>query len=143
MSFNDFSRVRRIAVAEKTARADKQTDVISAKLSIEIATDKAEAFRKEAEGIRDATKTKADGLSYEAQKIGEGTAAAYKSQTDVIGSERVAAIKLIQEIANGKVIITPSVLVSGGEGNQSGNLVNAILATWLTGNTPLKKEELK
>ncbi|MDO9324905.1 MAG: SPFH domain-containing protein [Methanoregula sp.] len=134
---------RRIAVAEKTARADKQTDVIRAKLSIEIATDNAEAFRKEAEGIRDATKTKADGLAYEAQKIGEGTASAYKAQTDVIGSERVAAIKLIQEIANGKVVITPSVLVSGGEGNQSGNLVNAILATWLTSNSPQKKEDLK
>ena len=59
---------RRIAVAEKTARADKQVDVITAKLSIDIATDKAEAFRREAEGIRDATKTKADGLSYEARE---------------------------------------------------------------------------
>jgi uncharacterized membrane protein YqiK len=126
---------RRIAVAEKTARADKQMDVITAKLSIDIATDKAEAFRKEAEGIRDATKTKADGVSYEAQKVGEGTAAAYKAQTDVLGPERIAAIKLIQEIAAGKVTITPNVLVSGGENNQGGNLFNAILATWLTKET--------
>jgi uncharacterized membrane protein YqiK len=134
---------RRIAVAEKTARADKQMDVITAKLSIDIATDKAEAFRKEAEGIRDATKTKADGLSYEAQKVGEGTAAAYKAQTDVLGPERIAAIKLIQEIAAGKVTITPNVLVAGGEGNQSGNLINAILATWLTNDTMQKAEQKK
>jgi uncharacterized membrane protein YqiK len=132
---------RRIAVAEKTARADKQMDVITAKLSIDIATDKAEAFRKEAEGIRDATKTKADGLSYEAQKVGEGTAAAYKAQTDVLGPERIAAIKLIQEIATGKVTITPNVLVAGGEGNQSGNLINAILATWLTRETPQTEQK--
>ena len=131
---------RRIAVAEKTARADKQVDVITAKLSIDIATDKAEAFRREAEGIRDATKTKADGLSYEAEKVGQGTAAAYKAQTDVLGPERIAAIKLIQEIATGKVTITPNVLVSGGDGSQSGNLINAILATWLTKDTPQNAE---
>jgi len=134
---------QRIAVAEKTARADKQMDVITAKLSIDIATDKAQAFRKEAEGIRDATKTKADGVSYEAQKVGEGTAAAYKAQTDVLGPERIAAIKLIQEIAAGKVTITPNVLVSGGENNQGGNLVNAILATWLTKETTQKAEQQK
>jgi len=125
---------QRIAVAEKTARADKQTDVIAAKLSIDIATDRAEALRKEAEGIRDSTKTKADGQSYEAQKVGEGTAAAYKSQTDVLGPERIAAIKLIQEIAAGNVTITPNVLVSG-ENAQGGSLINAILATWLTKET--------
>jgi uncharacterized membrane protein YqiK len=134
---------RRIAVAEKTARADKQVDVITAKLSIDIATDRAEALRKEAEGIRDSTKTKADGLSYEAQKVGEGTAAAYKSQTDVLGPERIAAIKLIQEIAAGKVTITPNVLVAGGEGSQGGNLINAILATWLTKETPQNAEMKK
>jgi uncharacterized membrane protein YqiK len=134
---------RRIAVAEKTARADKQVDVITAKLSIDIATDKAEALRKEAEGIRDSTKTQADGLAYEAQKVGEGTAAAYKAQTDVLGPERIAAIKLIQEIAAGKVTITPNVLVSGGENNQGGNLVNAILATWLTKDTTKGTEQPK
>lgn len=131
---------QRIAVAEKTARADKQVDVITAKLSIDIATDKAQALRKEAEGIRDSTKTKADGLSYEAQKVGEGTAAAYKAQTDVLGPERIAAIKLIQEVAAGNVTITPNVLVSGGEGGQGSNLINAILATWLTKETPQKAE---
>jgi uncharacterized membrane protein YqiK len=134
---------RRIAVAEKTARADKQTDVIAAKLSIDIATDKAEAMRKEAEGIRDATKTKADGVSYEAQKVGEGTAAAYKAQTDVLGPERIAAIKLIQEVAAGNVTITPSVLVSGGEPGQGSNLFNAILASWLAKETPQKAEPKK
>ena len=74
------------------------------------------------------------------EKVGEGTAAAYKAQTDVLGPERIAAIKLIQEIATGKVTITPNVLVAGGDGNQSGNLINAILATWLTKETPQNAE---
>lgn len=121
---------KRIAVMEKTARADKQPDVIKAKLSIDIATDTAEAARKEAEGIRDATKTKADGSAYEAQRVGEGTAAAYSAQVEAIGKENVAALKLIEQIAAGKVVITPQVLVEGGsgDGGNTMNLLGAILA---------------
>ncbi len=40
-----LAQEQRIAVAEKTARANQQENVISAKLSIEIAADRAEAMR--------------------------------------------------------------------------------------------------
>ena len=120
---------KRIAVAEKTARADKQADVIAAKLSIEIAGDRAEAARKEAEGIRDATKTKAEGLAYEAQRIGEGTAAAYAAQAREIGKENIVAIKVMEQVASGNIKITPDIIVAGAEGNA--NLFNAYLATLL------------
>jgi hypothetical protein len=53
------------------------------------------AMRREAEGIRDATKTKADGLAYEAQKVGEGTAAAYSPQTEVRGPNSIVTIKVL------------------------------------------------
>ncbi|MCX6647891.1 MAG: SPFH domain-containing protein [Candidatus Bathyarchaeota archaeon] len=124
-----LAQEQRIAVAEKTARANQQENVISAKLSIEIAADRAEAARREAEGIRDATKTKADGTAYENEQVGEGIAAAYKAQTEVLGQQNVAALKLFEEIANGKIVITPEVQVTGG--GDSGNLVNALLATML------------
>jgi regulator of protease activity HflC (stomatin/prohibitin superfamily) len=122
---------QRIAVAEKTARADKQPDVIAAKLSIDIATDKAQAMRNEAAGIRDATKTKADGSAYEQEQIGKAIAAAYHAQTDVLGAERVAALKLIEEVAKGNVVITPNIQLSGG-GDQGGNLFNALIAKWIS-----------
>ena len=125
-----LAQEKRIAVAEKTARANQQDNVISAKLSIEIAADRAEAARREAEGIRDATKTKADGTAYENEQVGEGLAAAYKAQTEVLGQQNVAALKLFEEIANGKIVITPEVQVTGG-GQDSGNLINALLATML------------
>jgi len=128
-----LAQEQRIAVAEKTARANQQENVISAKLSIEIAADRAEAARREAEGIRDATKTKADGTAYENEQVGEGLAAAYKAQTEVLGQQNVAALKLFEEIANGKIVITPEVQVTGG-GQDSGNLVNALLATMLKKN---------
>jgi uncharacterized membrane protein YqiK len=125
-----LAQEQRIAVAEKTARANQQENVISAKLSIEIAADKAEAARREAEGIRDATKTKADGTSYENERVGAGLAAAYKAQTEVLGQQNIAALKLFEEIANGKIVITPEVLVTGG-GQESGNILNALIATLL------------
>jgi uncharacterized membrane protein YqiK len=132
---------QRIAVAEKTARADKQTDVIAAKLSIDIATDKAQALRKEAEGIRDATKTKADGSAYEQEQVGKAIAEAYHAQTDVLGAERIAALKLFEEVANGKIVITPNVLVTGS-GDQGGNLFNALIAKWIS-DSGKKEEEIK
>jgi len=125
-----LAQEQRIAVAEKTARANQQDSVISAKLSIEIAADRAEAARREAEGVRDATKTKADGTAYESERVGEGIAAAYRAQTDALGQQNVAALKLFEEIANGKIVVTPEVLVTGG-GQEGGNLLNALLATML------------
>jgi uncharacterized membrane protein YqiK len=122
----------RIAVAEKTARADKQTDVIAAKLSIDIAADKAEAFRRESEGIRDATKMKADGTSYELEQVGKANASAYKAQADVLGSNNLAFINIIQKISDGKVIITPQTLITGGESGNTSSLFSAFMAKLLT-----------
>jgi regulator of protease activity HflC (stomatin/prohibitin superfamily) len=125
-----LAQEQRIAVSEKTARANQQENVISAKLSIEIATDKAEAARREAMGIRDATKTKADGTAYESERTGKGIAEAYKSQAEVLGQQNIAALKLFEEIAKGKIVITPEILVTG-TGSDSGNLLNALIATIL------------
>jgi uncharacterized membrane protein YqiK len=125
-----LAQEQRIAVSEKTARANQQENVISAKLSIEIATDKAEAARREAMGIRDATKTKADGTAYESERTGAGIAEAYKSQAEVLGQQNIAALKLFEEIAKGKIVITPEILVTG-TGSDSGNLLNALIATIL------------
>lgn len=119
----------RIQVQERKARADKQADVVAAKLSIDIATDRAQAVRREAEGIRDATKTKADGVAYEQHEVGKGTANAFKFQADVIGPERLSLLKVLEQVADGKVKITPDVFVSSDM--QGGNLFSTWLATML------------
>jgi uncharacterized membrane protein YqiK len=129
----------RIQVQERRARADKQADVVAAKLSINIATDKAEAVRKEAEGIRDATKTKADGSAYEQREVGKGTADAFKFQSDVIGPERLALLRVLEQVAGGNVKITPDVLVSGSD-SQSGNLFSAWMATMMRPDKTTKKQ---
>jgi uncharacterized membrane protein YqiK len=127
-----LAQEQRIAVAEKTARADKQTDVISAKLSIDIAADRADAARMEAAGVRDATKAQADGTAYKNEQEGVGTAKAYAAQMGVLGQDNVAMLKVFEQIASGKITITPDILVSGGNGGEAqGNLLNVWLAQML------------
>jgi regulator of protease activity HflC (stomatin/prohibitin superfamily) len=134
-----MAQEKRIAVMEKSARADKQKDVIDAKLSIDINNDMAEAKVKEADGYRrsvilqsqgtkESTILVADGNSYKSKIEGDGVAAAYNAQKEALGQQNVAIIKLIQEIAAGKIQIVPQILVEGGNAGTSGNLFNA----WLT-----------
>ncbi len=148
-----LAQEKRIAVMEKASRGDKQKDVIDAKLSIDINNDRAEAKVREADGERrsvilraqgtkESTILVADGNSYRSRIEGEGIAAAYNSQKDAIGQQNVAIIKLIQEIAAGKIQIVPQTLVSGGEGSMSGNLFNAWMSQMISQNAP-KTEEKK
>jgi regulator of protease activity HflC (stomatin/prohibitin superfamily) len=132
---------QRIAVQEKKARADKQPEVIAAKLSIDIATDKAQSARREAEGIRDATKTKADGESYQKEMVGKAVAKAYNAQAEVIGRGNLAAIQLMEKVSEGQIRITPDFLVTG-EGT-TGNLFNAWLAQMVSIQAPKTKGEEK
>ncbi|HXZ94751.1 MAG TPA: SPFH domain-containing protein, partial [Dehalococcoidia bacterium] len=116
-----LAQEKRIAVMEKSSRADKQKDVIDAKLSIDINNDRAEAKVREADGDRrslilraqgtkESTILVADGNSYKSKIEGEGIASAYNAQKDAIGQQNVAIIKLIQEIAAGKIQIVPQIL---------------------------------
>jgi hypothetical protein len=142
-----LAQEKRIAVMEKSSRADKQKDVIDAKLSIEINNDRAEAKVKEADGDRrsvilraqgtkESTILVADANSYKSRVEGEGVASAYNTQKEAIGQQNVAVIKLIQEIAAGKIQIVPQTLVSGGGEGTSGNLFNAWLSQMITQNAP-------
>jgi hypothetical protein len=137
---------------EKSSRADKQKDVIDAKLSIEINNDRAEAKVREADGDRrsvvlraqgtkESTILVADGNSYKSKIEGDGIASAYNAQKDAIGQQNVAVIKLMQEIAAGKIQIVPQVLVGGGESSTSGNLFNAWLAQMMTPNAPKAEKD--
>jgi uncharacterized membrane protein YqiK len=118
-----------IAVQEKSARAAKQKDVIDATLSIQINTDKAEALIKEAEGKKQAAILVADGQKYANAETGKGTAEAYEAQAKVVGPERLAFIKIMEQVSAGQVKIVPDLSVSGD--GQGGNLFNTWIATML------------
>ena len=146
-----MAQEKRIAVMEKSSRADKQKDVIDAKLSIEINNDRAEAKVKEADGERrsiilraqgtkESTILVADGNAYKSRTEGQGVADAYNSQKNAIGQQNVAIIKLIQEIAAGKIQIVPQTLVTSGDSGSS-NLLNTWLAQMISQNVPKTGEK--
>ncbi len=132
-----------IALQEQTARAAKQKDVIDAKLAIDIEKDRADAARRKAEGVRDSTKYEADGVAYKQREEGTGLADAYKAQADVIGADKLALIKVIEQVATGKIKVVPDFLIQGGGsgGDQSGNLFNAWMANMVAGQVEKKKSE--
>ena len=129
-----------IAVREKEARADKQKDVISAKLEIDIRKDLATAAVNEAEGKKQATIKVAEGDAFQVKAVGEATAAAYDAQMKAIGGDAVAAIKLAQTIGEQHIKIMPDMYVGGATLD---GLVQAALTNLVSGKNISKKEEKK
>src|SRR5512136_264067 len=142
-----LAQEKRIAVMEKSSRADKQKDVIDAKLSIDINNDRAEAMVKEADGKRrsailqaqgakESTILVADGNAYKSKTEGDGVAAAYNAKKEAISQKNVPIIKLTLQIAAGKIQIVPQILVEGGAGSSGGNLFNAWMSQMISQNVP-------
>jgi len=125
---------KNIEVQSKAASASLQPQVVSAKLSIQIEQDKADALRMQAAGVRDATKTKADGEAYQAKQVGLATADAYTAQRDALGADLAAFIRVMQEVREGQIKITPDILVTGEQA--STGLFNMFLASMVKKQEP-------
>jgi regulator of protease activity HflC (stomatin/prohibitin superfamily) len=128
---------QRIAVQEKTARANLQPQVVQAVLQVEINENGAKAQVKQAEGIRDSTRIKADGDAAAVRAVGQAQADAYNAQAVVIGADRVALVRVMEQVSQGNIRITPDTLVaSGSDGTGTGALLSAYLATLLATRPP-------
>ncbi|MCI4332654.1 MAG: hypothetical protein L3K01_02825 [Thermoplasmata archaeon] len=149
---------KQIAVQEMLARAAKQPEVVAALLQIDINKNRASAMVEEANGIRDSTRIKAegdksalvligDGEGAKSAAIGEGEAKAveavglaqgraYQAQTEVLGPDKVALVRVMEAVRDGKIAITPTTLFQmGGEkdGGSAGTLLTAYFARVLAG----------
>jgi regulator of protease activity HflC (stomatin/prohibitin superfamily) len=60
--------------------------------------------------------------------IGEGRAKAYKLLVETLGQQQVAQLEILKLVVEGKVQITPQVMVTGGEG---GSMTDALMGTIL------------
>jgi uncharacterized membrane protein YqiK len=127
---------QRIAVQEKTARANLQPAVVQAALQVEINANNAKAAVKQAEGYRDSTIIKADGDAAAVRRVGEAQADAYHAQADVIGSDRVALLGSFDRLKDIQPeVITPRTLVmtDGKDGGSNNVVLTTYLATLLSG----------
>jgi uncharacterized membrane protein YqiK len=119
------------------AIADIQSKVVAAQQSVEISEKEAEAQVKRTEGEAKSIKLKAEAnatatelnADADAKRItvtgtaeasailqkGKATAEAYQEQVNAMGANNFAKFKITEEIAKGKIKITPDVLMAGGD----------------------------
>lgn len=133
-----LAQEKRIAVEEKNARANKQKDVIAAKLEIDIKTDLAKARKVEADG-------EAEYRQKTAAAEGLGLAEGLKAQSEAIDKEGTTIVNVIKELVNSKNPIVPSIYIGGNEGNPLGPLTGLLSAKFAEKliNKETKKEDKK
>ena len=97
-------------VISKTAQADRQGEVVAAKLSIEIEQSRADARKKSAEGEKAANMILAEGESYKLQKMAEGEAAKIKfiaeadaARTQMTAKADAAKVRFLGEAEASKI----------------------------------------
>ena len=118
------AQTSRIEVEEKTARANKQKDVIDAKLSIDISKDKASARMAEAEG-------EAAYIQKTSAAEGMGKAEGYKAQKDALGAEGTTLVNIITSLADKGLKFVPEVVVGGGGGSSGlSDLIGVLMAKY-------------
>ncbi len=129
--------------------------MVTAELEVVINENQAKAAVKQAEGVRDSTKIKAEGEKEALLRVGEGQggaaasvgsgqatavksvglaqAEAYRAQTEVLGAERVALVRVVEAIRDGHVQITPQtqITMGGPEAGSAGTLLTAYFAKLL------------
>jgi hypothetical protein len=121
---------RRREMENTKAQANLQPALVKSEVDVQIATQRKQETITLADGQGQATRLAQEGLAAgitavgraEGEKIramGLAKAEAYAEQARALGQTSLALVEVMQRIADGHVKITPDVLVSGGDGNDS------------------------
>ncbi|MBP9838463.1 MAG: flotillin family protein [Proteobacteria bacterium] len=135
------AEITRKDLENATAEADMQKEVVKSEREVAIAEMHAESVVKKQEGdskaiqlkaIADAeaTKLRAQAEAEAKTKIGNAEASvvqakglaeaqAYQKQVEALGADNLTRMNVVKEIADGKVKITPEILITGGNGGNS------------------------
>ena len=143
---------RRKEMERTTAEANQQSALVGAEIGVKIAAQDKEKAITQAQGEGEATKLRMQGEAAgiaakgraeaeSTEAIGRAVATAYTEQRQALGPEALAAIEIMKQIAEGKIKITPDILVSGGQGSDGstgvmGALVAQMLARQIAPETP-------
>ena len=126
----------RIATEKTRAQANQQASLVTAEIGVQIAEQEKAKAIKTAEGAGESERLKAIGTAAGVKAIGDAeasailakgkaTAEAYQLQNTALGADAVTAIEVTKQIAEGKIKITPDLLVQGDGG---GGLLSTFLA---------------
>ena len=116
----------RVATEKTRATANQQKDLV-----------KAEIESMAAHEVKSSTITIAEGDARRIELIAQATADAYRKQSESLGQQAITTIELLNKVADGKVRITPDILVS----SDNGSLLDVLLGQMVrNGGTMLAPE---
>jgi regulator of protease activity HflC (stomatin/prohibitin superfamily) len=123
----------RIATENTRAKADKQVELVSAQIGVQISEQTKKTTVIEAEGRARAVELQGEAEGKKILAIGKATAEAYDKQVEAVGQMNLAGIEVTKAIATAGLKITPDVLVGGG-GDGGSNVFAAFIAQLLSQN---------
>ncbi|MBE7519980.1 MAG: hypothetical protein HS107_12120 [Thermoflexaceae bacterium] len=126
------SEQQRIATENTRAQADKQIELVSAQIGVQIAEQTKQKTIIEAEGRARAVEVEGQAEGARILSVGNATAEAYEKQVSAVGQLNLAAIEVTKAVAGAGLKITPDISVTGESGG--GNVFSAFVAQLLASN---------
>ncbi|HET8945297.1 MAG TPA: SPFH domain-containing protein [Dehalococcoidia bacterium] len=124
----------RIATENTRAKADKQVELVSAQIGVQISEQTKKTTIIEAEGRARAVQLQGEAEGKKILAIGTATAEAYDKQVEAVGQLNLAGIEVTKAIATAGLKITPDVLVGAGGDGGGANVFAAFIAQLLAQN---------
>lgn len=142
---------RRREMEKTRAQANLQPNLVKAEIDVQIANQQKQQSIILAEGQGQATRLEQEGIAAgiqavgraEGEKIraiGHATAEAYQKQAEAVGQAPLALIEVMKQVSDGKVQITPEILITGGgnhNGDMSSNVLSGFIASLMASGTRL------
>jgi len=104
---------------------------IATQQNITLAEGKSQSTRLEQEGIAAGIAAVGNAEATKVAAIGKATAAAYQQQADALGQQPMSVIEIMKQVAQGKIKITPDILVQGAGDGKDGGSSNSVMATFI------------
>jgi len=136
------AEARRREMEKTKAQADLQPQLVKAEIDVQIATQSKQSAIITAEGKSQSIKLEQEGVAAgiaavgkaEGEKIlaiGQATAEAYQRQSAAVGQGPLAMIEVMKRVSDGKIKITPDIVVGGGHNGDgaSANMLAAFMAS--------------
>jgi regulator of protease activity HflC (stomatin/prohibitin superfamily) len=127
------SEAKRVDTENTRAKADKQPELVSAQISVQVAEQTKQRTILEAEGRARAIEVEGEAEGKKILAIGTATAEAYEKQVAAVGQANLAGIEVTKAISAAGLKITPEIQVSG-DGGGGGNIFSAFIAQLLAAN---------
>jgi uncharacterized membrane protein YqiK len=121
---------KRKALTKTEQEAEEEKKLAEAEYAVKIAAQKKEEIIIQAQADAEKVTIAATAEATKIKAIGDAEADKYRKKAEAIGRQQVAVLEALQLVSEGKIRITPNVMVSGG-GDGAGGTMNALMGTML------------